>query len=100
MNYIPLQKQGPIFIITKSPNLYRNIKAQITEEIQPLENYENNTVVFDEMLLSKKKAILIYFSLKADTKKVICTIYLKATFKLQKIIFVTFLKLKFCLNNL
>ena len=38
MNYIPLQKQEPIYI-TKSLNQYPNIKAETSDEIQPLENY-------------------------------------------------------------
>ena len=45
------QKQEPIFIITKSLNQYPIIKAQTSDEIQPLENYENSTVAFDDMLL-------------------------------------------------
>ena len=51
MNHILFQKQEPIFIITKSLNQYPKIKAQTSDEIQPLENYENSTVVFDDMLL-------------------------------------------------
>ena len=46
MNSILLQKQGPIFIITKSLNQYPNIKGQTSDEIQPIENYENSTVFF------------------------------------------------------
>ena len=49
------QKQEPVFIITKSLNQYPNIKAQTSDENQPLENYENSTVVFDDKLLSKQK---------------------------------------------
>ena len=51
MNHILLQKQEPIFIITKSVNQCRNIKAQTSDEIPPLNKYENSTVVFDDMLL-------------------------------------------------
>ena len=53
MNHILLQKQEPIFIITKSLN--PDIKAQTSAEVQPLENYENRIVVFDKMLLSKQE---------------------------------------------
>ena len=56
MNHILHQKQEPIFIITKSSNQYPNIKAQISDEIQPLNEYENSTVVFDDMLLSKQES--------------------------------------------
>ena len=55
MNHILLRKQDPIFIITKSINQYPNIKAQTSDEIQPLNEYENSTVVLDGMLLSKQE---------------------------------------------
>ena len=55
-NYILLQKQEPFSIITKSLNLYPNIKVQTSDEIQPLKNYENSTVVYDDMLLSKQES--------------------------------------------
>ena len=61
LNYIPLKKQGPIFVITKSPNQNPNIKAQVTDEIQPSESFENNTVVFDEMLLSNQESKIDLF---------------------------------------
>ena len=51
MNHFLLRKQEPFFIITKSINQYPNIKAQTSDEIQPLEIYENSVAVFDEMLL-------------------------------------------------
>ena len=51
MNHMLNQKQEPIFIITKSLNQYPNINARTSDENQPLENYENSTVVFDDMLL-------------------------------------------------
>ena len=54
MNPILHQKQKPIFIITKSLNQYPNIKAQTSDEIEPLENYANSLVAFDDMLLSKE----------------------------------------------
>ena len=56
MNHILLQKQEPIFIITKSLNQYRKIKAQSSHENHPLEHYENSTVVFDDMLLSEQES--------------------------------------------
>ena len=56
MNYFLLQKQDPIFIFTKSLNQYFKIKAQTSDEIQPLEISGNSTVVFDVMLLSKPKS--------------------------------------------
>ena len=51
---ILLQKQEPIFKITKSLYHYPNIIAQTSDELQSLKNYENSTVVFDDMLLSKQ----------------------------------------------
>ena len=61
MNHILHQKQQPIFIITKSLNQYPNIKAQTSGEIQPLDHYENSTVVFDGMLLSKQESNIDLF---------------------------------------
>ena len=56
MNHNLFQKQEPIFINTKSLNQYPKIKAQTSDEIQTLEQYENSTVVFDDMLLSKQES--------------------------------------------
>ena len=61
MNHVLHQKQEPIFIITKSLSQYPNIKAQTSEEIQPLNEYENSTVVFDDMLLSKQESKIDLF---------------------------------------
>ena len=55
MIYILIQKQEPIFIITKSLDQYPNIKAQTPGELQPLANYEKSTIAFDDMLLSKQE---------------------------------------------
>ena len=60
-NHILFQKQEPVFIITKSLNQYPNIKVQTSNEIQPIENYENSTVVFDDMLLSKQETNIDLF---------------------------------------
>ena len=60
-NHFLIQKQVPIFIITKSLNQYPNIKAQTSDEIQPLENYENSVVAFDDMLLSKQESSIDLF---------------------------------------
>ena len=54
MKYILLRKQEPNFMIIKSLNHYANIKAQTSDESQPLNENENTTVVFDDMLLSKQ----------------------------------------------
>ena len=61
MNHILHQKQEPIFLISKSLNQHPNIKTQTSDEIQPLENYENSTVVFDYMLLSKQESNIDLF---------------------------------------
>ena len=61
MKHILLQKQEPTFIITKSINQYPNIKAQTSDEIQPLNEYENSVVVFDDMLLSKQESNIDLF---------------------------------------
>ena len=54
MTYILFWKQEPIFIITESSNQYTSIKAQTSDEIQPLNECENSTVVFDDILLTKQ----------------------------------------------
>ena len=61
MNYLLLQKQEPFFRITKSVNQYPNTKAHTSNEIQHLENFENSTVVFDDMLLSKQESNIDLF---------------------------------------
>ena len=61
MNHILHQKHEPIFMFTKSLNQYPKIKAQTSDEIQPLEHYENSTVVFDDMLLSKQESNIDLF---------------------------------------
>ena len=64
MNCILLQKEKPSFINTKSLNHYPNIKAQTSDEIQPLKIYENITVVFDDMLLSTNESHIYLFFLR------------------------------------
>ena len=54
MIYFLLQKQQRFFITTKSLNQYPKFKAHTSDEIRPLEKYENNTVVSDDILLSKQ----------------------------------------------
>ena len=61
MNHFLHRKKGPILKITKSLNQYPNIKAQTSEEIQSLNEYENRTVVFDDMLLSKQESNIELF---------------------------------------
>ena len=61
MKYILLQKQEPFVIITITKNQYTNIKAQTANEVQPLENYENSTIVFDGMLISRQESNIDMF---------------------------------------
>ena len=82
-------------IIKKSLNQYPNIEARTSDEIQPLENYENSTVVFDDMLLSKQESNNgLFFNIgiiEAITIVLIFTIFLKVKSICQKILFVIFL---------
>ena len=64
MKYILLQKEQPIFIIRKSLNQNPNIKAQTSDKIQPLSEYENSTVVFDDMLISKQESNINLFFIR------------------------------------
>ena len=68
MNHVLLRKQEPIIIITKSVNQYRNIEAQTSDERQLLENYENSSVVFDDMVLSKKESNIDRFFVRGRHK--------------------------------
>ena len=61
MSHILLQKQGPIFLVTKSPNQRAIIKTQTLDETEPLENHENSSVRFDDMLLSKPESNIDLF---------------------------------------
>ena len=54
MNFFVIQKQESILITTKSLKQYPNTKAQRSDEIQSLEKFENSTVIFDDILLSKQ----------------------------------------------
>ena len=69
MKYSQLQGKKPIVIVTPSLNPYPHIKAQTSEEIQPLENYENSTVVFD-MLPSKKESNFDFFLTRGRHSKI------------------------------
>ena len=61
MSHILLQKQEPSFIITNSLSQYPKSKAQTSDEIEPIQNDENSTVVFDIMLLSKQESNIDLF---------------------------------------
>ena len=91
MNYTLLQKQEPKFRTTKLLNQYPCTKAQPSDEIQPLDNYENSTVVFD-MLLSKQESNIGLFFTRRRHKYLIYTINVKTIFTYQKIQFVIFVK--------
>ena len=73
MNHIFLQKREPIFIITKSLNQYPKTKAQTSDQIKPLDQFENSTVVFDDLLLSKRESNIDLFSTEVVTIVLIYT---------------------------
>ena len=93
MNLFLLRKQEPLFIITKSLNQYPNIKAQTSDKIQPLENYESSDVVFDDMLLSKQASNIDLFFTRGRRNiiEIYYIFYLKAYFTSLKILFVKIL---------
>ena len=70
MNHILHQKHEPIFIITKSLNQYPKIKAQTSDEIQPLNEHGNSVVVFDDMLLSKQESNIDLFFTRGRHNKI------------------------------
>ena len=88
MNHILHQKQEPIFIITKSLNQYPKIKAQTSDEIQPLNEYENSVVVFDDMLLSKQESNIDLFFTRGRHNNIDIYYISQSYFHLPKILFV------------
>ena len=84
MNLILFQKQETIFKITKSLNQYPNIEAQTSEEIETLENYENSTVVFDDMLLSKQKSNIDLFFTQGRDNNIDINFIFQSYFHLPK----------------
>ena len=79
MHHFLLQKREPIFIITKSLNQNPKIKAQASSEIEPFENYEKSTVVFDDMLLSKQESNIDMFFTRGR-HNIIDTYYLSRSY--------------------
>ena len=53
-SYTLSRKQQQISIGSKSLNHCPNIKAQLSDEIQPSEKYDNSTRDFDDILLTKQ----------------------------------------------
>ena len=70
MNHILHQKHEPFFLFTKSLNQYPYIKAQTSNAIQPLENYENNIVVFEDILSSKQESDIDLFFTRGRHKSI------------------------------
>ena len=85
MNHTLFQKQEAIFIITKSLNQYAKIKAQISDEFQPLEHYENSTIVFDDMLLSKQESNIDLFFIRGRQNNIDVYCISQSYFHLPKI---------------
>ena len=69
-NLILLRKQEPISINTKPLNQFLNIKAQTSGKIQALNEFENSTVVFDDMLLSKQESFIDLFFTRGHHKNI------------------------------
>ena len=84
MNLIVHQRQEPIFLFTKSLNQYPNIEAQTSDENEPLENYENSTVVFDDMLLSKEESIIDLFFTRGRHQNIDLNYLSQSFFQLPK----------------
>ena len=61
MNNISSQKQSEFHIITKSKNQNPLLYKNISDEIQPLNEIENTSVVFDDMLLTKQESNIDMF---------------------------------------
>ena len=81
----------PISIIKKSLNQYPYIKAQTSYEIEQLENYENSTVVFDVMLLSKQENNIDLFFTRGRHSNIDLYYISQSFFIAQKTLFVIIL---------
>ena len=69
MKNILRPKQELVFRDTKPLNQYPIIKAQTSDKIQPLENYKNSTVAFDNLLLWKQESIFdLFFTRRRHNK--------------------------------
>ena len=68
MIFILLRKKETDFKIIKSLNKYPNFKAQTRDEYQQVETYENSTILFDDMLLSKQASNIDFFFHKRATQ--------------------------------
>ena len=88
MFYIVLRRQELIFIIRNSPNHYANIKAQTSDELQPLEKFENSTVVFDDKLLSKKEGNINLFFTRGHHNNIDIYYISRSYFRFPKLQFV------------
>ena len=100
MDCILLQKREPIFVMTKSLNQYPNVKAQTSDKSQQLANYENNAVVFEDMLYTKRASNNDLFLTREKQQNMIYTTYLKAIFVSLKKLTVLILIELFYLNKL
>ena len=98
MNHLLHQRQEPIFIITKSLNQYPNIKAQTSDGSGPLEKYENRTVLFDDMLLSKQESNIDLFFTRGRPNNIDIYYISQSYFHLPEILFVNIL-MKLFLSN-
>ena len=54
INFFLFLKQEPGFVKTESINRNPNVKSRTSDQIQPLQNYENSIVNYDDMLLLKQ----------------------------------------------
>ena len=91
MNHILHQKHEPTFKFTKSINRNPKIQARTLDEILPLEVYENSTLVFDDMLLSKQESNIDLFSSRGRHNNIDIPYTSQSYFHLQKILFVIIL---------
>ena len=91
MKHILHPKQEPFFKITKSLNQYANINAQISDEIQPLNDCEKSVVVFDDTLLSKQERNIDLFFTRGPHNIFDFYYFSQSFFHLTKILFVKIL---------
>ena len=77
--------------MTKTLNQYPNIKAQTSDEIQPLEKFENRNGVFDDMLPSKQASKIGLFFRRGRQNNIDKYYISQSYFRLKKILFIIIL---------
>ena len=100
INYILIEKLERTYTISKSLNQYLNNKTHTLDEIQLSENYENSTVVFEDMLLSKQACKCYLFFARGRNSNIEIYYKLQIYITCQRNLIVIIRKYQFVLSKL